>query len=100
MVQPLRPEEMTSAKAASLPQVVIQAFNESITDAWDGSSATVYKDNIVEKLMLAGITREEIQSKHMLDVEPIYREQGWKVVFESPDYTENFRSHYIFSKKK
>lgn len=99
MVQPLRPEEMTSAKAAALPQVVIQAFNESITDAWDGSSATVYKDNIVEKLMLAGITREEIQSKHMLDVEPIYREQGWKVVYDGPAYNESYRGFYVFSKK-
>ena len=40
-----------------------------------------------------------IFSNHWLDVEDIYRKQGWKVVYDSPGYDESYDAYYEFRKK-
>lgn len=38
--------------------------------------------------------------KEWLDIEPIFRDKGWDVKYDSPVYDENFDSRYEFKKKK
>ena len=44
--------------------------------------------------------RQELFDNHYLDIEPAYRNAGWKVEFDKPGYNETYDSYFVFSKKK
>lgn len=47
------------------------------------------------------LTKDEIFDNHWLDIEDIYREQGWKVKYDKPGYNEeSFKPYFEFSVKK
>jgi len=88
-----------------MPEAIIQATNELIVRKWNGHSATVEVEEIINHYFnvsgesRTAAKRKALFDKHYLDIEPAYREAGWKVKFESPDYTESFPSYFTFSKK-
>jgi len=106
-MKPISPEKVEQIRIHEMPEAIIQATNEMIVRKWNGSSATVKVDEIIEQYFrLKGLhtkantrERKELFDKHYLDIEPAYREAGWKVKFEKPDYTESFPSYFVFSKK-
>lgn len=106
MTKPLRPEDITEAKRAAVPDEVIEAFNELIAEDWSGTCATVSQDEVVErilsKLAEAGLdlTRDELFDKGWLDVEDIYRDDGWDVYYDKPGYNETYPATFRFSKPK
>jgi len=59
----------------------------------------IYRWCETDELLCCGRVRQGLFDKHYLDIEPAYREAGWKVKFESPDYTESFPSYFVFSQK-
>lgn len=40
-----------------------------------------------------------VYGKQYLDVEDIYRKEGWKVVYDKPAYCETYEPTFTFSKK-
>lgn len=82
MVKPISPDEVTAKKLQTIPAEVIEVFNDLIARAWNGRVAIVSQAAAVERIERAmEINRSEIYSKGYLDIEPIYRAQGWKVVY-------------------
>ena len=98
-VKALKPEEVIKARKESMPDKVIEVFNEMITEKFNGSSAIVHQDAVIKRLKQAGIDTSDIFNKGWLDVEDIYREQGWKVYYDKPGYNESYSAHFKFSKK-
>lgn len=105
--KPISPDEAIAVKKDLLPGYVIEAFNQSIAHNFDGRSATVYQGEIIGRiLMLAaiagdeGLTRDEIFNRKMLDVEPLYEAEGWKVEYDKPAYNETYEPSFRFTKKK
>jgi len=98
-VKAMGPEEVLAARKESIPNVVFEAFNELIAQKFNGSYAYVGQDSVIARIVKAGHSRSEIFEKHWLDVEDIYREQGWKVVFDKPGYCESYEATFKFSKK-
>lgn len=105
-MKPITPQKVEDIRIHEMPEAIIQATNELIVRKWNGTSATVKVDEIISHYF--NVTGEEktasarkgLFDKHYLDIEPAYREAGWKVKFESPDYTESFDSYFVFSNKK
>lgn len=104
-MKPITPEKVEQIRIHEMPEAIIQATNELIVRKWNGHEANVKVEEIVEQqFRVSGeeqtvAARKELFEKHYLDIEPAYREAGWKVRFESPDYTEDFPSYFVFSKK-
>lgn len=104
-MKPISPEKVEQIRIHEMPEAIIQATNELIVRSWNGRSATVKVDEIIDQYFRVvreddnKMTRKELFDKHYLDIEPAYREAGWKVQFEKPDYTESFPSYFVFSKK-
>ena len=103
-MKPISPEKVEQIRIHEMPEAIIQATNELIVRKWNGNSASVNVDEIIDQYFniipeerTAGL-RKELFEKHYLDIEPAYREAGWKVKFESPNYIESFPSYFIFSK--
>ncbi len=99
-MQPIRPEEVQNKKNQAFPDEVIEAFNELIVEKWNGSSATIYQEDVIQRIYdkMENTTREIIYSNNWLDVESLFRLFGWKVKYDKPGYNENYRAHFIFSK--
>lgn len=101
MTDPIRPDEVSARKLAALPDGVIDAFNELIAKAFDGRSATVDQNDVTDAIMerCPGVTsKQQIFNEHLLDVEPIYRDAGWKVTYEKPAYNETGRAYFVFTR--
>jgi hypothetical protein len=80
-----------------------------------GTVARFTQDEIVEKLIpLVDLNlpdahnlmdnekcnrqRDKIFNDKLLDVEPIFRDAGWTVIFDKPAYNESYSSTFEFKK--
>ena len=105
-IKPITPEEVIGKKP-EIPGFVILAFNELIQKKWNKSRkmATVYQEEAIKMIMEKApideehpFKRSDIFDKHYLDIEPIYRECGWKVNYDKPAYFEDYPANFTFSK--
>lgn len=94
----IRPSDMLQAKKDHIPVEVIAIFNEMIIENIQGKRASFKQDAVVARIAeLMGVDRNTIFSKRWLDVEPIFREAGWKVEYDAPGYNESYGAFYVFS---
>lgn len=43
-----------------------------------------------------GLSRQEIFDNRLLDVEDVFRSQGWKVEYDKPGYNESYPATFTF----
>lgn len=111
-VKPISPSEVPKIHADSIPDEVIEAFNELIAENWSPTtkSAGFKQDSVVSRILdkfdhsITGKSgrdsmRSEIFKKHYLDVEDLYREQGWIVEYDKPGYNESYSASFKFKIK-
>ncbi len=98
-MKPITPDEVVSLKKKNIPPFVIDCFNKLIAKKWDGCSAHVKQDEIVGEIIALGIERHVIFDDHMLDVEGVYEDAGWKVKYDKLGYNETYDVFFIFTKK-
>ena len=102
-IKPITPDEVLDRKINAMPEAILQAVNDLIAKKWNGHDATFKVEEIVDQYFR--VTNEDkspaaraiLFDNHWLDIEPAYREAGWKVKFERPDYTENFESYFCLT---
>ena len=100
-VKPITPGEVVKVKAATLPDEVLTIWNEAIAAAWSGSSAVVKQTEIAGSIASRmDCTRDHVYKEHWLDIEPVFRAAGWKVVYDSPAYCESDPATFTFTKKR
>jgi hypothetical protein len=110
-VKPISTNDATlaSAKKELLPDFVIEAFNEMIASRYLNGSAKFKQDEVMEIILQRGndikdlqgdphIKRHNIFDNHWLDVEEVYRQEGWKVEYDKPAYCETFDAYFVFRK--
>lgn len=98
MIKPISPEEIETN--ATKPDEVIQVFNELIKKYWDGTQAKIKQDEIIELIAdRMSIKVNAVFENKYLDVEYLYRIEGWMVEYDKPGYNENpYLPMFIFSK--
>lgn len=101
MAKPISASEIDQVKAASIPDEVIEAFNELIQKSWDGYQAIV-KQSVVADLAAKklNVSRQTLFDNHWLDVEKMFKQAGWKVDYDKPGYNEDYEASFTFSKKR
>lgn len=102
MMEPLKPENVVDAKAASLPDKVVEAFNELIAEHWDGYCSKFMQEEAVKRIVkkLPKLSRDEVLDKKYLDVEGIFIAVGWKVIYDKPASHEKYKPTFEFRKEK
>lgn len=106
-MKPITPEKIEQIKIHEMPEAIIQATNELIVRKWNGTSATIKVNEIVEQYFRIkgtdpednGRERRELFENHHLDIEPAYRHAGWCVEFDKPGYNESYDSYFVFTKR-
>ena len=102
-VKPITPAELPAHRLTQIPESVIACWNDIIAEKWNPTSKQSYvlQDDIVALIVERhpDADRSTVFDKHWLDIEDLYRAQGWKVVYDKPHYTENYRANFTFSAK-
>lgn len=97
MTKPLTPNEARGLKPNIIPPEVYEAFNELIVLNLDGRGVSVFKlDEVFRRLREKGVDTKEAVKMRWLDVEPFYREAGWKVTYDNPGWNETYPATFRF----
>lgn len=105
-VEPLSPNEAIAKKVTTLPESVIEAFNEMIAGSLRHNTATFTQNAVVvlicEKMtkIQPDFTRRDIFRNHWLDIEDVYRQEGWRVEYDKPGFNESYDATFTFRKSK
>lgn len=99
-IKPITPNEVAQQKIANIPSAVIDTFNKLIALNYTDGSATVKQADVIHELERRDFARQEVLDKGWLNVEEIYRDAGWAVVYNKPAYSENYDAYFTFKKKR
>lgn len=109
MKSPILPSQIGSAISElakeSIPGFVIEAFNEMIVENYNKEiNASRFDQNqVIERILIkaknegSSLTRTDIFSNRLLDVEPIFEANGWKVKYTKPPYFDPTIPYFTFS---
>lgn len=96
----ITPEQVSEVRENAIPPEVLKVFNDMIVENFDGHSARLDQDDVLERVVQnTGVARGLVLSRNWLNVEDIFRRAGWKVEYDKPAYCENYTAYWIFSKK-
>jgi hypothetical protein len=106
-IKPISPKQVMDIRVEKvIPNAVFTAFNDLIAEKWNGVSSSVKKKEVLKRISgyMSEADWDEFSStwaeKHLLDIEPFYREAGWQVNYESPDRGDsNFEEYFSFKQK-
>jgi hypothetical protein len=102
-IKPITPKEIEDNLVDIFPDAVIQAFNALIKENYKVNGETTFTLQDVKKtikLIDPKVNITKLIDNGKLDVEPLYRQYGWEVEYESPDRDESFDEYFSFKKKK
>ena len=104
MTKPISPDEVGQARDKSFPDFVIEAFNECITKHWDGKTATFQQREVMAAILakrpFETMTKSYVYEQRWLDVEDMYRRQGWHVEYDRPGYCETYEPTFTFEQTR
>ena len=100
MSRPIRPEEVV---CTGIPDNVIEAFNELIQENIRGKQAVILQEEVIKRILSRYydeplVTRETIYANDWLDVEDLFRDAGWQVVYDKPSLYDSYPATFTFIK--
>lgn len=94
-VKPISPSKVKT----SIPDVVVEIFNDLIEEFWQNNQSKVPQSRAVSDIAFAlEIPKQNVFNKGYLNIEELYRKAGWVVIYSSPDWGESGDSYFIFKK--
>lgn len=100
-VKPVSPSEALDLKISTTPDFVFEAWNKMIVSNLKEKRSKFYqKDLVGEILVLAddsSIKRSDVFQHGWLDMEPVFRQLGWHVVYTKPSFHEQFEPFFEFT---
>lgn len=103
MVKPLAPADVVSAQVELFPDFVIETWNKAIAKNWSGTQSRIEQEDMILELIAkspAPIDRRDVFARHWLDIEDVYRAEGWVVEYDKPPYNESYKAYFVFKKEK
>ena len=103
MRKPFTPAEAVAKANHAIPDEIIDAAETLIAlKLKNGRAVVPLEDLITESAINMHMDREEFLAKskgtNWLDIEPLFRDSGWKVSFSSAAYCETyFAPYYTFT---
>ena len=100
-IKPISPADIAKKKIEVIPPLVIEVFNELLAKKFTAGSAKILQDDVIAAIISRkSITRAEIFEQGWLNVEEIYRAQGWRVEYDKPGYNESYKAYFTFEVEK
>ena len=102
MVKPIAPSDVVNAQVELFPDFVIETWNAAIAKNWSGTESRILQKDIAYELIAASptlVNRGDVFARHWLDIEGVYRTEGWAVQYDKPGYNESYDAYFVFKKK-
>jgi len=100
MVKPITPQKAAKNKKSAVPDEVIKIFNYLITKNLSNGISVVSQEEVVTLIASnLGITKQRVYDRHLLDVEEVFEDAGWEVVYDKPGYNESYQPTFTFTEK-
>lgn len=108
MMKVYTPEDVMNKRNEMIPDFVITAFNDLLTENYQEDETIMFayieQEDVIREILEYstddGLTRETIFKKHYLDIENLYRNNGWEVDYKKPMSDEYFKAYFVFKSKK
>jgi hypothetical protein len=99
IVKPVRPSEVVELKKnVVLPPKLIEVWNTVIAKNYSNKRSQFTQEEILLAVMKTlDVDRKTVFSNKWLDVEEVYRAEGWIVVYDQPGYNENYEATFTFT---
>lgn len=104
-IKPITPQEAANNKVNTIPDEILQATNELITQNYRNGTSIVKQDDIVRRALQINkekggdMTRNEIFDNGYLDIEEVYG-KDWQVSYDKPAYCEDYYPAMFKFKKR
>jgi hypothetical protein len=99
-VRPITPDEAEANRKMTIPPEVIEVFNQLIVAHLSAGRATILQDEAVARICEeCSVDRTFVYNSHWLDIESIFEEAGWSVVYDRPAYCETYPATFTFTRK-
>lgn len=102
MVKIISPAEAEKLKRERIPEFVIESFNELLISNYNPNGTVITQEDVIVEIMNRSpddISRNEIFDNGWLDVEPLFKENGWNVEYDKPGLGESYKARFIFTSK-
>ncbi len=107
-IRPISPDDVVETKKTVVfPPQVIEAWNYLIAKHYLDGRASIMQDEVVKTLIkYLGLDESDPASRRVcydnkyLDIEDIYRAEGWTVEYDKPAFNETYEPSFIFRKGK
>lgn len=96
-VKPISPSEATARKKGEIPPFVIEVFNALIAENLREGGTATFRQEEAEARIRKHLSEGEQFPTRWLDVEPLYRNEGWEVEYDKPGYNENYPATFTFT---
>lgn len=97
-IKPITPSEVVAERINQLPDQVIDCWNKTIIQKFDGHCAIIPQNLIVQLLASRmDCARQTVFDNGWLDIESLYIKNGWKVEYDKPAYNENYEALFVFT---
>lgn len=80
---PIQPSDIPAAKAAVIPEFVIDAFNECIAKKYANGRARVSESDVQKNILAKCAEHGVAFEQHFLDIELLYEKNGWQVRWDT-----------------
>lgn len=99
MTTPITHDEAEQASYQTIPPFVVSAFNAEIAASYSGGEARVVQKKVVARIeaTMPDATAFDIR---WLNVEELYRANGWSVTYDKPGYNETYDASFMFKRRK
>lgn len=97
-INPISKDQAIFAHLENIPDSIIDAVNKLLIKHVEPNGVTIIYVNDILDIVCSDDpdsgkpTRNEVYDNRWLDIEPLYRELGWKVSFEETDAGTGFFS--------
>lgn len=101
-MKPITPREARQTKDVQVPEEVVESFNELISERLTlNGSVSLKQSDVIERILSKSehITRDLIFKNNWLDIEQIYRDNGWVVTYDKLAWNESGEPIFIFESK-
>lgn len=100
-IKPITPDEVLLTQPKQIPPEVVEAFNELIVKNWNGSSARVMQNEVINKILgkMETQRRETTFDTRHLNICSLFDSVGWRVDYDKPAYYEGYEPSFTFYKK-
>jgi hypothetical protein len=100
--KPFTPAQAKAEKVNTIPWMIIEATNQLLAEK-HSNYIRIDVDEIIKRAISLDTTnklkRADIFKNHWMDIEDVYRAQGWSVSHDSSDYTDSHSYSYFTFKK-